>query len=418
MNKKEKISIPECIISENICKLYYKDNIKIVQKLPKCSGHMIYGPYISLPKGIYCATFHFYNTKNIHDHIIGTIEVVSGPNGNTKHADMLVYLSDIKYNKNKNIIFHLNHDTNNIEFRLHTYSGEPIEISPNIDLISTDEKIIFEEFDSSDLSNFIINNFDILLDIKRKSGCTFSIYNKKLIVNTFYNSEMKNFSRKQFKLYVENNNDIQVLYELLCVQEYNCIYPRDCIALDIGMNAGYTSLFLASMDNIKKVYSFEPFGPTYARAMENFKINEHLNYKITSYNIGLDDHTYDTTCKYIENESIGLTIQDVVNPEEGLLIHIKDAVLELKKIINRNKENLPIIVKIDCEGAEIPILHSFYKENLLKYISVILMEYHKFWHSPFHEADIMKWLAENNFVIQNLINKNMMTGMIYATKTC
>src|SRR6185312_6672086 len=46
---------------------------------------------------------------------------------------------------------------------------------------------------------------------------------------------------------------------------YNLIVPTEkkIALIDIGMNVGITSLFYASKPNVEKVFSFEPFVPTF-----------------------------------------------------------------------------------------------------------------------------------------------------------
>lgn len=74
---------------------------------------------------------------------------------------------------------------------------------------------------------------------------------------------------------------------------YNFHIPtkKDIIVFDIGMNIGIASLFFAGRANVKKVYSFEPFAPTYEKAVRNFQMNsDEIKNKICPYQIALGNH--------------------------------------------------------------------------------------------------------------------------------
>ena len=86
---------------------------------------------------------------------------------------------------------------------------------------------------------------------------------------------------------------------------------------------------------------------------------------------------------------------------------IKDAAKELKKILDKHNEK--IFFKIDCEGAEIEIIPSLSKANLLQRADIIIME----WHFEYPE-EILKILEQNGFLTFCTIEPASQTGIIRA----
>ena len=67
---------------------------------------------------------------------------------------------------------------------------------------------------------------------------------------------------------------------VLINNEYNFSINEPYVMIDIGYNIGITSLIFAQNENIKQIYGFEPFKPTYNNALENLSQNPLLSSKI------------------------------------------------------------------------------------------------------------------------------------------
>lgn len=167
---------------------------------------------------------------------------------------------------------------------------------------------------------------------------------------------------------------------------YNFHIPtkKDITVFDIGMNIGIASLFFAGKANVKKVYSFEPFAPTYEKAIRNFQMNsDEIKDKICPFQIALGNHEEKKYCQYDEDVSGCVSVLGVtktVAEKEGALreleIEIKDAGEFLKPIFDKHQDDC-IVLKIDCEGSEYDILESINKYNLLGKVSAVLLEWHE-----------------------------------------
>lgn len=185
---------------------------------------------------------------------------------------------------------------------------------------------------------------------------------------------------------------------VLCQKDYNFFSSDNYIMIDIGVNIGITSLALARQDNIKKIYGYEPFAPTYHQALNNLKQNPELSKKVEVFNYGLGDDNKKLKINY--NANLNGSMSSVQNrfAEVDCVenIEIKKASEIISPIIESHKHKKKIFIKMDCEGAEGEILRSLLEANILKEIDVIIMEWH------FHEpSNLINILKNNSFIIFN-----------------
>ncbi len=197
--------------------------------------------------------------------------------------------------------------------------------------------------------------------------------------------------------------------------EYNLNIKRDSILIDIGMNRAAVSLLFASNENVKKIYAYEPFQPTFEVAKKNLQLNPRLSEKINAFNFGLGKSKKTLELPYMKDATGGMsTTHDVCQNQENIkkeTVVVKDAAKEIAPILEENKDKY-IIVKCDCEGAEFEIFERLREENLISRIDVVMMEYH------FEKPDqLINILTENAFAVQTKIgSRKSKTGYIYAVR--
>lgn len=138
----------------------------------------------------------------------------------------------------------------------------------------------------------------------------------------------------------------------------NCILEqlskeKDATFWDIGANIGLYSMFVANTGKTKKIVCFEPEPRCIDRIASNEKLNNLKN--IQTYPVALGDEKgvfYLTT-----NEEFGAGNHSLINSSIGdNHKKIEVSVERGDNIILERKENIPTIVKIDVEGAEIKVL--------------------------------------------------------------
>lgn len=212
--------------------------------------------------------------------------------------------------------------------------------------------------------------------------------------------------------YIFDGDGIQIVEEIFKNDEYNFDVGYPSVVIDIGMNIGLASLYFAARDEVEDVYGFEPFKPTFERAMFNFKINEKYSSKIHPHNYGLGDRDKELTLEYSSKTpgrmSTVKSINDISRSTRYATttetIQIKNAAGDIHRIIERHK-NKKIIIKCDTEGSEKEIFESLDSKGILKNIDMVMLEYHFSYDIPLQ--DILK---RNGFVFFKQRTVTLQTG--------
>ncbi len=217
-----------------------------------------------------------------------------------------------------------------------------------------------------------------------------------------------------FKLKIETAEELFIINEVFFENCYNFIVANEeVIVIDIGMNVGFASLFMANKPNVRKVYAFEPFSKTYEAALANFANNPKQAKKILAHNYGLGDTNEKIHVPYSgsdrgKNQSITLNQPaDSIADAAKVAIDIKDTSEVIAKVLEENGD-ASIYIKMDCEGAEFAIFDVLAKTTLAEQIKGMMIEWH------FKEPDgIIQFLQDNSF---KMIKTNLgpKSGLIYA----
>ncbi len=217
--------------------------------------------------------------------------------------------------------------------------------------------------------------------------------------------------------FVKAFDDFQLTNEIFFSHDYNFESLNDILAIDIGMNVGLTSLYMARRANVKEVHSFEPFRVPFRRALENFGLNLESQRKIMPSNFGLGGANEEFSVLSDTDTTIGTSIKGSGkgNPEK---INVRDASEIFESLITRAKDNgWDIVVKMDCEGSEFAILESLVKSDLIKHIRVLMMEWHKGWSADKSQRDFVEPLLRHGFIVfDRTTPANIYAGMIWAVR--
>jgi len=211
------------------------------------------------------------------------------------------------------------------------------------------------------------------------------------------------------------DHPLYLIKEVFVKSDYNLNIARKSILIDIGMNRGAASLLFATNENIKRIYSYEPFKPTFELAQRNLELNPQLSEKINAFNVGLGKTDKTLELPYMANATGGMsTAYDVckgVRKATKEKVIIKDAAKEIIPILEENK-NRHVIIKCDCEGAEFEIFERLSEEKIIGKIDIVLMEFH------FEKPDrLINILTGNSFAVQvKPGSSKSRTGYIYAVR--
>jgi FkbM family methyltransferase len=162
---------------------------------------------------------------------------------------------------------------------------------------------------------------------------------------------------------------------------------KEFVVFDIGMNRGYASLKFANFKSCKSVYGFEIDDDTYNFALENFNVNPSLSHKIKPYNFGLSNKNAEVDIYCLPGtDGVTTTELEFTNVQYDWVIkkdqmeikkaQVKDAGHVISNIIEDDKINSPIILKIDTEGSEYKIIDSLKKSGVLNGVDLIMGESH------------------------------------------
>jgi FkbM family methyltransferase len=375
-------------------------------------GIALYGPYIYYDPGRYVVTFAIsieQYSPYYTDAIVAIVEVMAFA-GNAVLARSNVYASRLLAGKNRISLGFSLLGKSELEFRVRTTG----RASLRIDFDRTIYKLAEHEANYSPLLDpgekpidpFFLNHFDHLR----------GLYESGALVRVDETGTIASYPGVSF--YVRNIEDFQVATEVFVYNEYNFRSNRDCIAVDIGMNVGLTSLYMANIPTVRDVYSFEPFKAPYQRALENLSLNPTLSSKIKPFNYGLGATDERLTILSHEDLTIGTSVKGLAGgtPEE---IIIRDASEEIGKIVDDAKrKNLDVVVKVDCEGSEFPIFDTLEKAGLVKEVMVFLIEWHKWWAADRTQVEIVSCLTKNDFiVVDRTIASDICAGQLYAVRT-
>lgn len=157
---------------------------------------------------------------------------------------------------------------------------------------------------------------------------------------------------------------------------YNCTEPY--IVIDIGVNAGFASLFFAYKDGVAKVYGYEPDGLLFKEAQINIKLNPKIEEKVEVFPYALANGNRVEKYVNIEHGNGVCGIRKIRSDDNNTSVFEIDCVDvadELEKIVKKHPTE-KILLKIDCEGAEYEIFERLENTGWIDKIDAIVMEWH------------------------------------------
>lgn len=221
------------------------------------------------------------------------------------------------------------------------------------------------------------------------------------------------------KAIIQTASEISIVWEIFWLGIYNFIYDRPVVMLDIGMNTGFASLYFAKQENVRSIFSYEPFKMTYQQALRNFDLNPEISHKIQpfSYGIAAEEKTVTVEFDYDFKASIG--VEGISEAQKNKTknqsfakedITVKPISEVLDSIIYQHQD-IDIVAKIDCEGSEYEIFDSLVAKGQLNQIKIIMMEWHK--KGP---DKLVENLRQAGFAIFSRLPRSGHIGAIYAVR--
>ena len=258
------------------------------------------------------------------------------------------------------------------------------------------------------LATPILERYQNALNLVSKGNFTFFLSNEELYVRN-----------EKLEFRINDEEELFILTEVFLEGSYNLVSPtkKKIALIDVGMNVGITTLFYASKENVDKVFSFEPFVPTFSMAQQNVKLNKKYSDKIEVNNFGLAKEDSELKLDYSTTQKGRMGIGGLPKSAGYIAagvsqqkVHLKKAANEFSKIKNKISNHF-VVCKIDCEGAEYEIIDSLNNSNLISFVDVYFIEWHEI-----NPSSIVSSLVSNNYNVIETSFRLLNTGMIYAIK--
>lgn len=278
----------------------------------------------------------------------------------------------------------------------------------------------FEERVRLQKQDYYIKELDLMLP-GRKFDFIFAQFdifiNNALILDGRYEKKENNliFTWDNLTININTAGELFIINEIFVRKCYQFRFPlkQSVSIIDIGMNVGLASLFFASLPNVKEVYAYEPFKPTFKLANQNFQYNKGISFKIHPRHHGLGKK--EETKEIIFNRSnsglnnIYRRNQKPQKDENLENIEIRNACSEINNILEKQYQS-EFIIKIDTEGAEYEIMESLFSKKVSEKIVGFMIEWHDLGPEKLEEM-----LLSENFKLYSFnLKKN--TGLIYAIR--
>jgi len=278
------------------------------------------------------------------------------------------------------------------------YGADSYQIRYN----KSDQTITFTELNVTlhkKTHSFFLERVNTAFELQKRCNAFFGNENERIFIKI-----------NDLKLFITTAQEFSIIYEIFALQCYNYLTRKSSVVIDIGFNVGYASLFFAQNPDIVKIYSYEPFSNTYKNGLLNISANPSISDKIMPFNYGVSDNNQSLLIGYSDTLKGHNTI---VDQNSNVKYDLKERIetIDIKDIISDVKRNHPqhdIIAKIDCEGNEYAILEKLHSCEQIKYLKVIMIEWHHKGATPITEI-----LKRNNFEIFSVDSKGHI-GLIYA----
>jgi len=229
---------------------------------------------------------------------------------------------------------------------------------------------------------------------------------------------LQGFDSNQLTFEVIDHGSLVAFFDVFISNSYYFNGPKQCIVVDVGTNVGLAAIMFALRSDVQSVFTYEIVPSTYQVALRNFARNPTIEKKITSYNFGLAENEGEFWIHSPISNSATFSLENVpnilTNSDQSQKLITRNAGIELADLIKEiNCDNTPLVLKMDCEGAELGILRSMFAHNILEKFSIVMLE----WHFGNFTA-VEKLLLNNDFILfgNGQLSSTNSTGMIYAVK--
>lgn len=370
------------------------------------AGWVLYGPYVTLSPGRYVVEFHIdADSTEASEEIYCDIDVTAGFGARQLVQKRLTCADLLQSNRGVTLQFDVQSE-DVFEFRVASTGVGAFAVHAHRPLKRIDRQGQMSDVILPEMANQFFNTHISQFKFFEKNGFSFEVTAQEVIAE---------FSGTRF--HINNVEDFQVLSEIFIYNEYNFITGRDKIVIDIGMNAGLASLFLARDPSVQEIHAFEPFSLPHARALKNFALNPRAAAKIKPNQFGLGEKDDQMEVMVRSDATIGISVRgaDSGKPETIL---IKEAACVIGPLAERARNaGMDLIIKMDCEGSEFGIFEALARHDLFGSINAMVIEWHKWWSKDKNQMTLIAPLLDAGFIVLDKTQlSNPHAGLCYAVR--
>lgn len=254
---------------------------------------------------------------------------------------------------------------------------------------------------------FLLEGIELVSDLRLRCGAVFSVDSDEGVI----------LKIGAVRLRLSCWEELFIAHEVFCRGVYNLQLKQPFSFVDVGLNTGTTALYYANNPLCTHVDGFELFSPTARLARRNLSLNPRLADKISihEYGLGAEDQLLELDYFPDLKGSIGTGGLPTYAHAAGakpkshkVKAVVRSARSEVARIL-RDRGEVPMVCKLDCEGSEYEIVRTLADGGLLRKIGVLMIEWHL--RGPEELKDL---LIANGFVCLSFDENVKTHGMLYA----
>lgn len=169
------------------------------------------------------------------------------------------------------------------------------------------------------------------------------------------------------------------------------------IIVDVGANAGFFTVFAASLFPKARIYSFEPVPENYQQLLRNKKRNGQAD--ISCFPVAVCGHDGEIFLNF-ELEENFTTAATIVSGKAVSGNGLTVSCVCLASIFQKNEIDTCELLKLDCEGAEFEILYNCPSETIEK-VHRVAMEVHEGKEKGHNMQALSDWFVSHGFVVRH-----------------
>ncbi len=202
------------------------------------------------------------------------------------------------------------------------------------------------------------------------------------------------------QLALRDEGDWAVAHEVFAAREYRlceeaiqkAIHP----ILDIGAHVGFFSLYASLLNPQASLYAFEPHEGSYALLKQNIKDNRIKNVHPSQVAVGAEAGQIRL---HLSQEHMNHSTAAALEPTGETQLAQQTT---LERIFRKNRIERCALIKMDCEGAEFPIVYSA-PEWIFEKTQALFLEYHD-WTPGQSSGDLKVFLEKKGYRVQRIPN--------------